>query len=184
MNIFTTENIAKYNTKGATSGVGEYVLRNGVWTMNIKPAPFYQNFGTSSYILKDEFVANTQYIIDFWIDTDDVIYNDKNIIGGIRLWYTDDTKNESAMVIGGNKGFQHIRYVTDITKSVSRLQVYYGTNSPVYYRADSRVVPLSNQSNVYKTGIAYSTEFTEYVNGLDNAKIGKGYMLSNQFYEL
>jgi hypothetical protein len=36
-NIFTTENIAKYNTKGRTVGVGEYVLRNGVWLWIFDP---------------------------------------------------------------------------------------------------------------------------------------------------
>jgi len=184
-NIFTTENIAKYNTKGRTVGVGEYVLRNGVWSMDIRPEPFYKNYGSDSYILRDEFKPNTQYLVDLWIDADDTKYGGNYVACGLTLYYTDGTANATAVVTGAdNKGFQHKVFVTDASKSVRDFNVYFYTSTPVYYRADSRVVPLSNQSNVYKTGIAQSTEFTEYINGLDNVKIGKGYMLSNQFYEV
>jgi len=41
MNILTTENLAKYNTKNWFGGVGEWVNRNGIWAMDIRPAPFY-----------------------------------------------------------------------------------------------------------------------------------------------
>ena len=56
-NIFTTENVAKYNTKGRTAGIGEYVLRNGFWSMDIRPEPFYRNYTDTSgnyesYILR------------------------------------------------------------------------------------------------------------------------------------
>jgi hypothetical protein len=184
-NIFTTENVAKYNTKPRYVGVGEYVLRNGIWAMDIRPEPFYKNYGDESYILRNEFIANTQYIIDLWIDGDDCIYDGVCRPCGLRLYYTDGTYNDSAVITGAsNKGFQHVQYVTDKSKSVRDFDAYYWTSTPVYYRADSRVIPLSNQSNINKQGIAQSTEMTEYINGLDNSKIGKGYMLSNQFYEL
>lgn len=185
MNIFTTENISKYNTKNRTVGVGEYILRNGVWSMNIRPEPFYKNYGEESYILRNEFKSNTQYILDLWIDADDCILNGSYFECGLRLNYTDGTQNKSAITRGGdNKGWQHIVYVTDSSKSVRDIDVWYYSSLNVYYRLDSYIMPLSNQSNISKAGVINSAEIIEYIDNLDNAKIGKGYILSNQFYEV
>lgn len=185
-NIFTTENISKYNTRGSTSGVGEYVLRNGYWAMNIRPAPFYQNYGTGdSRLLQDEFVPNTQYIFDLWIDTDDVIYNGNNVPAGLTLVYTDGTKNNSSMVFtGGSKGFQHANFVSDPTKSVKKLEVYYYTNTQAYYRADSYIAPLSNANSITKSGIIKSDIINETINTSTEVKFGKGYLLSNNIIEI
>ena len=185
MNIFTNENISKYNTKPRYAGVGEYVRRNGVWAMDIRPEPFYKNYGEESYILRNEFISNTQYLIDLWIDADDVIYDGVYRACGLRLYYTDGTYDDSAVVTGASgRGFQHIQYVTNKSKSVRDFNVYYSTSISVYYRADSRIIPLSNTSSINKCGVTDSTEFTEYIDGLDNAKIGKGYILAKQLYEL
>ena len=187
-NIFTTENVSRYNTRGSTTGVGEYRLRNGYWSMDIRPAPFYQNYGTDdSRLLQDEFVANTQYIFDLWIDTDDVIYNGNNVPGGLSLIYTDDTSDSTNMVFtGGNKGFQHANFVSDPAKSVKKLVVYYYTSTPVYYRADSYIAPLSNSNNISKSGIIKSSIINERdVMDPDlQVKLGKGYILSNNIIEI
>ena len=187
MNIFTTENVAKYNTKSRTAGIGGYVLRNGVWAMDIRPEPFYQNYGTGdSRLLSEEFLPNTQYIIDLWIDADDCKYNGDYLAGGLRLYYTDSTYNNSATITGAdNKGFQHIQYATDPTKSVQKFVVYYSTNTPIYYRADSFVTPLANITNVTKQGIITSGEFNEQITTPSDfsAKFGKGYIEVNEFIE-
>lgn len=187
MNIFTTENIAKYNTKPRYAGVGEYVLRNGVWAMDIRPEPFYQNYGTGdSRILSEEFQPNTQYIIDLWIDADDCKYNGNYVPGGLTLYYTDNTSVGTAVVTGAdNKGFQHIQFVTDPTKSVQKFVGYYYTSTPMYYRADSFVTPLANTTSVTKQGIITSGEFNEQITTPSNfsAKFGKGYIEVNEFIE-
>ena len=187
MNIFTTENIAKYNTKGATAGIGEYTLRNGYWSMDIRPAPFWQNYETSkSTLLKDDFLPNTQYIIDLWIDGDDVIYNGSNVACGLQLYYTDGTSNASAVITGGNKGFQHVQYVTNQNLSIDRLGVYYYVSQPVYYRADSFITPLYNTTAINKTGIINSGEIKEQSILTNNfsTKLGKGYINANNIIEI
>lgn len=184
-NIFTTENVAKYNTRSYSSGVGEYVLRNGVWAMDIRPAPFYKNYGEESYILRNEFAPNTQYIIDLWIDGDDTIYNGNNVACGLTLYYTDGTYNSTAVITGGSGiGFQHRVFVTDASKSVRDFNVYYYTSTPVYYRADSYVVPLTNNTNVTKNGILTSGDFTERAVATYPTKLGNGYVLANELIEI
>lgn len=68
MNIFTKENFSKYNTKSRTAGIGEWSLRNGVWSMDVRPEPFYKNSYAStgsSGVLYDEFKPDTRYVFDF-----------------------------------------------------------------------------------------------------------------------
>jgi hypothetical protein len=188
MNIFTTENIAKYNTKPRYAGVGEYVLRNGVWAMDIRPEPFYQNYGTGdSRLLSEEFQPNTQYIVDLWIDADDCKSSGNYVACGLTLVYTDNTTKADAVVTGADgKGFQHVQYVTDPAKSVQKFTVYYYTSTPVYYRADSFVSPLSNTTSVGKNGIITSGEFNEQITTPSDfsVKFGKGYIEANEFIEI
>ena len=188
-NIFTTENISKYNTKGATEGVGEYILRNGFWSLRLKPAPFYQNYTIDdtkySWLLKYDFQPNTQYIVDLWIDVDEVVYQEKNVSGGLYLVYTDGSSNATPVIIGGNMGFQHINFVSDASKSVSHFYVSYYVNKFVYYRADSYVAPLSNTTKINKQGILESSIINERdVISSEPLKYGKGYILSNEIIEI
>lgn len=182
MNIFTTENVAKYNTKNATEGIGEYVLRNGVWAMCIKPAPFYGNYEAGKgVLLKSEFEPNTQYIFDLWIDGDDTIYQSEYRRCGFRIHYTDGTNTDDGTVVGGSGvGFQHTKFVTNSSKSVDRIEVYYYTNLPAYYRADSYITPLANTSTILKSGIVQTGEFSE----AQSASIGKGYINAPDFIEI
>lgn len=190
MNIFTTENIAKYNTKNRTAGVGEYVLRNGFYSMDIRPEPFYQNFTDAnnnkiSYILRNEFLPNTQYIIDLWIDGDDVVYNGNNVACGLTLYYTDGSTNTTTVITGGSRGFQHKKYVTASGKSVRDFNVYYYTSSPVYYRADSYIIPLiTNTTKIDKKGIFHTSDIIQRQEYLTPPmSLGKEYILANNFYE-
>ena len=116
-NIFTTENIQPFSKSGPIIGTGEQVLRNGISCMNIRPAPFYKNLdnATISGILKGYFTNNTSYIIDLWIDTDDVIYNNNNVAGGLTVVYTDGS-TEPFVFVGGNKGFQHKKIIVNSSK--------------------------------------------------------------------
>ena len=154
-NLFTTENIKKNNTKNDNYGVGEWVIRNGENAMRLCPAPFYQNYTVDStkisYLLRDEFVSNTQYIFDLWFDSDDVVYQGNNVPGGLVIYYTDGTKNEITST-GGSKGFIHKKFITPSTKSINRVEVYYYTNTPVYYRWDSHITPVMD-SNFQKNGL-------------------------------
>ena len=187
MNIFTTENVQKYNTRQSTIGGGEYKLRNGVWAMDIRPGVFYQNYGTGdSRLLSEEFQPNTQYYFDIWIDADDCIYNNNNVPGGLTIHYTDGTTYGGFVVTGANgKGFQHVQYVSDATKSVQKLTVYYYTSTGMYYRADSFITPISNTSSISKQGIVTSSEFNEQITVPQDfsAKVGKGYIEVNEFIE-
>jgi hypothetical protein len=183
-NIFTTENISKYNTKGRTSGVGEYVKRNNAWSMNIRPEPFYKNYGDDSYILRNDFLPDTQYIVNLWIDGDDVISSDSYRVCGMTLYYTDGSSKACTIVGGDGVGFQHINFATDKTKSVRDLNVYYYMNAPVYYRLDSYIAPLQdNISKVNKSGIISTGDIFES-QIITNASFGKEYIQSNQFIEI
>lgn len=188
MNIFTTENVQKYNTRHSTTGGGEYKLRNGIWAMDIRPGVFYQNYGTGdSRLLSEEFQPNTQYYFDIWIDADDCIYNGNYVPGGLTIHYTDGTTYGGFVVTGASgKGFQHIQYVSDKTKSVQKLTVYYYTSTGMYYRADSFITALSNTNNISKQGIVTTNELNEQISiSTDfSFKFGKGYIESNNFIEI
>lgn len=182
-NIFLSENIARHNTKGRTVGIGEWILRNGVWSMNIRPEPFYQNYTAQdntklSYCLKEEFSPNTQYLFNLWIDTDDVISNGTNVFAGLVVIYSDGTSYN----IGQAKtnGFKHFTYLSTTGKSIDRLSVYYYTSINVYYRGDSFIVPIINNTNITKAGIINSGAFVETI--LPTA-FGGDYITTNDFIE-
>lgn len=182
-NILTTENIKKYNTKNLVTGTGEWVLRNGVWAMNIRPYPFYQNYTNDegvkvSKLLTDDFLPNTQYYISLWIDSDDV-HNDAATTystSGFKIWYSDETVETLSVVGGVNKGFQHKQIVTNSEKSISHIQVIYGRNLNTFYRGDSFIVPIT-KSNLNKTGVFNTGDFIETYEEFMNTKIGSGYVV-------
>jgi len=74
--------------------------------MNIRPEPFYKNLeNEASGLLLEEFLPNTQYIFDIWIDADDVVYGGKNVGSGFTIHYTDNSSNTSFIKTGGGLGF-------------------------------------------------------------------------------
>ena len=155
-NLFTTENIMPYRfNTAATTNVGEWHVRNGENAISLTPSPYYN--GSYSYILHNEFKPNTRYMFDFWMDTDDVIYQDINRDGGIQVRYTDGTSYTLTSVgahgSGGTRGFVHKRYISDAGKSVSGFTIYYYVSIPVYYRWDSSITEYEDIS-VTKTGVA------------------------------
>lgn len=152
--------------------------------MDIRPEPFYKNFGDESYCLRDEFLPNTQYIVNVWIDGDDNISGGSNRACGFTLYYTDGTEETGAVITGGDLGFQHVQYVTNPSKSVKQIGYYYYTSAyPILYRADSFIAPLTNSTSVRKSGIVTSGEFAESYTPPTSAKIGKGFILTNEFIE-
>lgn len=179
-NIFRSELIIPYAKAGYTTGIGEWTTRNGEAAMNISPAPFYKNLdnGTVSGILRNEFIPNTSYIIDLWIDVDEVVYNNNNVAGGLTLKYTDGTSE--AFSFTGPKGWNHKKVITPATKSIKLLDIYYYTSTPVYYRWDSYIAPIT-ASNVNKVG---QLDICNIIENQDIASLSKGgSAYSNNFYE-
>ena len=181
-NIFTSENIKKYNCKPTvTTGIGEWTTYAGENCINIAPNPFYIS-STATYvkILENEFVPNTQYIVDLWLNTDDTIYQEKNVNGGGYIVYTDGT-SKRIIHEGPNKGYVRYRFKTDTGKSVSHFQVQYYVNIPVHYRWDSFICPVdtvkinetgqltpaklcenTDQASFFAGGSVYTNEIIEY----------------------
>lgn len=180
-NIFRSELIQKYNTKNRAAGIGEWTKRNGVWAMDIRPEPFYKNLDNSTVggILRDEFTSGVRYIADLWIDVDDVIYNSNNVAAGLYIKYSDGT-NEEFVFTGPNKGWNHKKLITNASKTVNRLEIYYYTSMPVYYRWDSYIIPINNQE-ITNNGQIKTNSIVE---GQDVAAFLKGgSVYSNNFYE-
>ena len=190
MNILTTENLAKYNTKNWSGGVGEWVNRNGVWAMDIRPAPFYQNFTDTSgnkisRVFTDEFMSASQWVFNLWIDGDDVKYNNNNVACGMTIKYTDTTRYDLTVTGGNGVGFQHRYYLTDSSKTVSHVEIYYYTSMPTFYRGDSFICPVGNDIQFKKTGILSADHFFEVIEDENPAKFYKGSVISSKsFYEL
>lgn len=192
MNILTTENLAKHNTKNRTAGVGEWKLRNGVWAMDIRPEPFYQNYtvdGTKiSYCLKEEF-HDGQYIFNLWIDADDVYSNSAYRASGLVIVYTDGTSYNLVATGGSGIGFQHIYYISTAGKTIARISNYYYSSIATYFRYDSYIIPLNKTSTkFFKTGQAQTNELVEdythtYGNPTNSMSLGQGYIETTNFIE-
>ena len=163
-NIFTLENLLEtVNPDRWTPGSNDHndprwVMRNGQAAMSIGPSPFwYGAYADSIHHLGKYFKAGKQYKIDLWIDTDD-IYDSTNgqSLGGIRLTYTDGSNTSNNLCVMGDvnnhKGFQHITYYTDPTKTVKGLYIYYSLHYPAYYRADSSITEVKDET-ITKSGI-------------------------------
>lgn len=162
-NIFRYELINPYAKTPNVVGTGEWGLRNGEWAMNIKPAPFYKNLeDDKSGFLTNKFLPNTQYVVDYWIDADDVINSDNGsyVSSGIFISYTDETTDTLYTTGGNGVGFQHKRMITDSGKTIHHIGVRYGANLNTYYRWDSYVCPIG-QEQIVKEGLIKSTQFIE-----------------------
>ena len=179
-NIFCTELIKSYAKAGYPVGIGEWTTRNGVAAMDIRPAPFYKNLdgGTVSGILRSEFIPNTSYVIDMWIDVDDVIYNGNNVTAGFTLKYTDGTTENFAFT--GPAGWNHKKIVTPATKSVLLLDIYYYTSIAVYYRWDSYIIP-ANTLNLNNNGQLNTINIIENQQTIALSRGGSTYV--NNIYE-
>lgn len=182
-NIFTSELLKSYALANATAGIGEWVERNGEAAMAINPNAFYKNLdnGTLSGALRNEFQPNTSYVIDMWIDADDVISGGANHEGGMTVHFTDNT-TESFVFIGPT-GWNHKKIITDASKSIDRISFYYYAGISVFYRWDSYISPVDENSkvNVQKTGVFNSAQVIENQNLASIAKGGSAYC--DNFYE-
>lgn len=183
MNIWTSENFAKYKLNNS-SGHGEWIVHNGENAIGLAPNRFYSG-GTYVKVLEEEFTPNTQYVFNLYLDTDHVLNNDTNVVGGIQVHYTDGTK-ETLTKKGDQtnlKGWQNIFLVTDIAKSVSHITIYYYVGIRVPYRWDSYVGPLQT-AQVEQPGLFNVGTLQSNYNINDTASIQKGGILySNTFYE-
>lgn len=183
-NLFTTENIMPYRfNTAATTNVGEWQVRNGENAMSLTPSPYYN--GSYSFILHNEFQPDKRYVFDFWIDADDVIYQEVNRPGGVQIRYTDGTTYTLTTTgthgSGGTTGFVHKKYVTEVGKSVSGFTVYYYVSIPVYYRWDSSITEYETPS-VEKTGVA-DIGYLREGNNIHSILNGGG-VYTNEIYEL
>ncbi len=161
----STENLFKVEYINEVSKMDiNWTLRNGEYALILNPTNFYES-GVYAKVLKGKFLSNTQYKFDLWMDSDEVIHQNVNRPGGLVVVYTDGT-NSAITVTGSSsspkKGFQHMVFYSDINKSVDYVTVYYyyvGNN--VYYRWDSVIIPIGNETSVNKNGIVKTGQIRE-----------------------
>ena len=159
----STENLFKVEYINEVSKMDiNWTLRNGEYALILNPTNFYEN-GVYTKVLKGKFLSNTQYKFDLWMDSDEVIYQNVNRPGGLVVVYTDGTS--SVITVTGSssspKGFQHMVFYSDINKSVDYVTVYYYVGNNVYYRWDSVIIPIGNETSVNKNGIVKTGQIRE-----------------------
>ena len=159
-----TENLFKVEYINEVSKLDiNWTLRNGEYALILNPTNFYEN-GVYTKVLKGKFLSNTQYKFDLWMDSDEIIYQNVNRPGGLVVVYTDGT-NSAITVTGSSsspkKGFQHMVFYSDINKSVDYVTVYYYVGNNVYYRWDSVIIPIGNETSVNKNGIVKTGQIRE-----------------------
>lgn len=189
MNILKTEYLQE-SAGSKTFGTGEWELRNGVWSMRVSPAPFWggsETYGDPQFkgALRGRFAANTQYMFNFYADADNSYYDvlDINVPGGFTIVYTDNTR-EGLLFSGNIKspiGWQHISFVSDPSKTIDALGVYYYTNTPIYYRYDSYISPVV-KNNFDKQGIVTTATLSEEYDSKKSSLYTAGIAVNN-FYE-
>ena len=160
----STENLFKVEYINEVSKMDiNWTLRNGEYALILNPTNFYEN-GVYTKVLKGKFLSNTQYKFDLWMDSDEVIYQNVNRPGGLDVVYTDGT-NSAITVTGSSsspkKGFQHKVFYSDINKSIDYVTVYYYVGNNVYYRWDSVIIPIGNETSVNKNGIVKTGQIRE-----------------------
>ena len=160
----STENLFKVEYINEVSKMDiNWTLRNGEYALILNPTNFYEN-GVYTKVLKGKFLSNTQYKFDLWMDSDEVIHQNVNRPGGLVVVYTDGTS--SVITVTGSlsspkKGFQHMVFYSDINKSVDYVTVYYYVGNNVYYRWDSVIIPIGNETSVNKNGIVKTGQIRE-----------------------
>ena len=160
----STENLFKVEYINEVSKLDiNWTLRNGEYALILNPTNFYEN-GVYTKVLKGKFLSNTQYKFDLWMDSDEVIYQNVNRPGGLDVVYTDGT-NSAITVTGSSsspkKGFQHMVFYSDLNKSIDYVTVYYYVGNNVYYRWDSVIIPIGNETSVNKNGIVKTGQIRE-----------------------
>ena len=159
----STENLFKVEYINEVSKLDiNWTLRNGEYALILNSTNFYEN-GVYTKVLKGKFLSNTQYKFDLWMDSDELIYQNVNRPGGLVVVYTDGT-NSAITVTGSSsnpKGFQHMVFYSDINKSVDYVTVYYYVGNNVYYRWDSVIIPIGNETSVNKNGIVKTGQIRE-----------------------
>ena len=160
----STENLFKVEYINEVSKMDiNWTLRNGEYALILNPTNFYEN-GVYTKVLKGKFLSNTQYKFDLWMDSDEVIYQNVNRPGGLDVVYTDGT-NSAITVTGSSsspkKGFQHKVFYSDLNKSIDYVTVYYYVGNNVYYRWDSVIIPIGNETSVNKNGIVKTGQIRE-----------------------
>lgn len=187
-NIFLSEIIQSYAKNPNARGHGEYIFHNGYWAMDIEPATFYKASDEvkSSRILQNEFIPNTRYVFEMWIDTDTCVSGGSNRIAGLQVYYTDGTSSQALCPVGNSEeplGYQHCILISPAGKSVNYLYSYYYTSNYVYYRADSYICPF-DEIYLYKTGVLETQNITESLTGTKNSEIKPGSLLPTEIIEL
>ena len=197
-NIFRQELIQQYVTDDytPTAGIGEYVLRNGLWAMDIRPRPYYDN-GNGTWAqtynngnargkpVLEGYFTSSRYVFDLWIDADDVISGDHQYAGGLVVYYTDNTY-AYLTVTGDNTnpiGFQHKFLITPTNKTVAHFRVSYSTSMPTFYRADSYICPL-DEIKLHQTGVLDTQNITESLTGAKDFEIIQGNISPTEIIEL
>ena len=169
-NLFTLENW-NINSKEKVT----YTVRNSATAIALPANWFhYGNGDERNKCFYGCFKPNTQYKFDMWIDYDDVVYQDVNRPGGIRIYYSDNAYSDYLVDTGNTNnpiGWKHKVFYSDPTKSVSYLLIYYYTSIPAYYRWDSVIIPMTDDIGVNKNGIVNAGYVRE---GYDAALIGCG----------
>lgn len=159
----STENLFKVEYINEVSKMDiNWTLRNGEYALILNPTNFYES-GVYAKVLQGKFLSNTQYKFDLWMDSDEVIHQNVNRPGGLVVVYTDGT-NSAITVTGSSsspKGFQHMVFYSDINKSVDYVTVYYYVGNNVYYRWDSVIIPIGNETSVNKNGIVKTGQIRE-----------------------
>lgn len=184
MNLFTTENFTKY-ALSSSIGRGNIVTRNGENALSLKANVFY-NSGSHVQILKDEFIPGVRYVFLLYVDTDDLYSSDKNVPGGLIVYYTDGSSKN--LTVTGNKsepiGWQEVYYVTTEGKDVSHVVVYYWTSIAFYCRWDSHIIPLGTPSLTKQGVFNIENLHSNYTFSEPAAISASGDISSTTFYEI
>ncbi len=188
-NILTPEALKKYANR--TTYSGEWVKRNGVWSMCISPQTFYygtdteENKKKSHGVLSEEINPKKRYLLDLWIDSDDIFYSgvNDNVPGGIGVLYSDGTSH-TYVTVGDKsnpKGFQHLRLITE-KDFYNGFNIYYYVATPAYYRWDSSITEITdtdiNKQGIINTGILSDNSESMQINN------GGGGIYTSEFIEL
>lgn len=187
------ENLLKYeytllNTNTASSCAntrGKYTYRNGEVAMAFQAKDTYFASGDdrNSLLLYGFFKENTRYVFDLWMDVDDIISGNVNMVGGFSVRYTDGTSStalNATGTTGSQVGWIHKVFISATGKSVKSLVIPYYTSIPFYVRADSFITPLY-ETKINKNGVIDTSQFIE---NTDVAFIGTGDVNSNKFLEI
>ena len=182
-NLLKRENVIKdyVNQSNINSTCGTMVIREGVPALKFKATDTWFTLDGVDHhyqMMYGMFKQNTQYLFDLWIDGDDMFPTSGDhayeMYGtGFAIKYVGVNNSVFYEIVGDriNKlGWQHKLFITDANKTIESIGIIYHINSPLYVRADSFIVPLT-ETKINKNGTIESGLFVE---NTDVAFIGKG----------